>query len=103
MREIPSDFHAARPRDPKVIWHEIPKEMDVVPCRGAGMEIYSSADLKAGRWRANSVKDKVSRRSQECPDLLELPVEGTELKKWVLVCNLNPGGPFGGSCHTIFH
>lgn len=38
----------------------------------------------------------------ECPDLLELPVEGTELKKWVLVCNLNPGGPFGGSATQYF-
>lgn len=26
----------------------------------------------------------------ECPDLIELPIEGTELKKWVLICNLNP-------------
>ena len=26
----------------------------------------------------------------ECPDLIELPVKGTELKKWVLICNINP-------------
>ena len=38
----------------------------------------------------------------ECPDLIELPIEGTELKKWVLICNLNPGGPFGGSATQYF-
>ena len=41
-------------------------------------------------------------RDRECPDLFELPVEGTELKKWVLVCNINPGGPFGGSATQYF-
>ena len=49
------------------------------------------------------MKDKVLNGGVwECPDLLELPVEGTELKKWVLVCNLNPGGPFGGSATQYF-
>jgi len=33
----------------------------------------------------------------ECPDMFRLPVEGTDKYKWVLLCNLNPGGPFGGS------
>lgn len=33
----------------------------------------------------------------ECPDLMKLPVEGTDKEKWVLICNINPGGPFGGS------
>ena len=38
----------------------------------------------------------------ECPDLVELPVEGTKDKKWVLICNINPGGPFGGSATQYF-
>ena len=38
----------------------------------------------------------------ECPDLFELPVEGSNERKWVLICNLNPGGPFGGSATQYF-
>ena len=38
----------------------------------------------------------------ECPDLFELPVSGSSEKKWALVCNLNPGGPFGGSATQYF-
>ena len=33
----------------------------------------------------------------ECPDLIELPVEGTSEKKWVLIINRNPGAPAGGT------
>ena len=33
----------------------------------------------------------------ECPDLLELPIEGTSEKKWVLIINRNPGAPAGGT------
>ena len=33
----------------------------------------------------------------ECPDLIELPVEGTNEKKWVLIINRNPGAPAGGT------
>lgn len=36
------------------------------------------------------------------PDLIELPVEGSDLKKWVLICNINQGGPFGGSATQYF-
>lgn len=38
----------------------------------------------------------------ECPDLMELPVRGTDRTKWVLICNINPGGPFGGSAAQYF-
>jgi sucrose-6-phosphate hydrolase SacC (GH32 family) len=32
----------------------------------------------------------------ECPDLFELPVDGdSNNKKWVMVININPGGPAG--------
>ena len=38
----------------------------------------------------------------ECPDLFELTVEGSGEKKWMLICNINPGGPFGGSAAQYF-
>lgn len=33
---------------------------------------------------------------------MELPVRGTDKTKWVLICNINPGGPFGGSAAQYF-
>jgi fructan beta-fructosidase len=33
----------------------------------------------------------------ECPDLLELPLEGTKETRWVLIINRNPGAPAGGT------
>ena len=38
----------------------------------------------------------------ECPDLFELPVQGTGEKKWVLLVSLNPGGVAGGSGTQYF-
>ena len=38
----------------------------------------------------------------ECPDLMKLQVRGTDKQKWMLICNINPGGPFGGSATQYF-
>jgi levanase/fructan beta-fructosidase len=41
----------------------------------------------------------------ECPDLVKLSVDNSDAKadsKWVLIVNLNPGGPFGGSATQYF-
>ena len=38
----------------------------------------------------------------ECPDLFKLPVEGTNEEKWVLIVNINPGAPNGGSGAQYF-
>lgn len=90
-------------RDPKVIWHEDTKKWIMVLAVGQEMEIYSSADLKNWTLESKFGEGQGAHGGVwECPDLFELPVEGTELKKWVLVCNLNPGGPFGGSATQYF-
>lgn len=38
----------------------------------------------------------------ECPDLIEMPVQGAAERRWVLILNLNPGGPQGGSGTQYF-
>src|SRR5262249_5619301 len=38
----------------------------------------------------------------ECPNLLELPVEGRQEKKWVLLLGINPGAPLGGSINIYY-
>jgi fructan beta-fructosidase len=67
------------------------------------MRIYSSPDLKSWAYESSFGKDQGAHGGVwECPDLFEVPVEGTKNSKWVLVCNINPGGPFGGSATQYF-
>ena len=35
-------------------------------------------------------------------NLFQVPVQGTNEKKWVLVVAINPGAPLGGSYEPIF-
>ncbi len=44
----------------------------------------------------------VQPRQFECPDFFELPVEGTDIKKYVMIVNVNPGCYFGGSAGEYF-
>lgn len=90
-------------RDPKVFWYVPGKHWVMILAVGQHMEIYSSVNLK--EWKKESefgAMQGVHGGVWECPDLVEIPVEGTREKKWVLICNLNPGGPFGGSAAQYF-
>lgn len=90
-------------RDPKVFWYAPGKHWVMILAVGQHMEIYSSVNLK--EWKKESEFGAMQGAHGgvwECPDLVEIPVEGTREKKWVLICNLNPGGPFGGSTAQYF-
>lgn len=70
---------------------------------GQEMQLYSSPNLKDWTYESSFGEGQGAHAGVwECPDLIELPVKGTELKKWVLICNINPGGPFGGSATQYF-
>jgi fructan beta-fructosidase len=56
-----------------------------------------STDLKKWTVRSKFGPAGDDAGQWECPDLLELPVEGTKEKKWVLIINRNPGAPAGGT------
>lgn len=90
-------------RDPKVIYHEATGRWILVMASGQEMRFYSSSDLKQWTYESSfgttyGCHDGV----WECPDLMCLPVRGTGDKRWVLLCNINPGGPFGGSATQYF-
>lgn len=90
-------------RDPHVFRHEATGRWIMILAAGQEMRIYSSANLKDWTYESSFGKEYGSHAGVwECPDLFELPVEGTSEKKWVLVCNINPGGPFGGSATQYF-
>jgi fructan beta-fructosidase len=94
-------------RDPKVFWHEPTRRwiMAVVLPAVKKVRLYASTDLK--RWSilsefgpAGAWQDPII---WECPDLFSLEVEGEpEVRKWVLIVNINPGGPAGGSGTQYF-
>lgn len=92
-------------RDPNMFWHEPTGQWVLVLAHALDHEmlIFTSPDLK--EWTQQSAfgnglgcQDGV----WECPDLFELPVDGGDTRKWVLLCNINPGGPFGGSATQYF-
>ena len=90
-------------RDPKVFWYAPGKHWVMILAGGQEMEIYSSANLKQWKYESSfGLKQGAHGGVWECPDLVELPVEGTREKRWVLICNINPGGPFGGNAAQYF-
>ena len=85
-------------RDPKVSWHEGTHKWILTLAVGQEIRFYSSPNLKDWTYESNFGEGQGSHGGVwECPDLFELPVAGTSQKKWVLIVNINPGGPFGGS------
>jgi len=84
-------------RDPKVFWNEHIKAWNLILAAGQEMRIYSSNDLKDWKYESSFGKEYGNHGGVwECPDLLK--IDG----KWVLICNINPGGPFGGSATQYF-
>ena len=84
-------------RDPKAFWNEDAKVWNLILAAGQEMRIYSSKDLKDWTYESSFGKDYGNHGGVwECPDLFK--IDG----KWVLLCNINPGGPFGGSATQYF-
>ena len=90
-------------RDPKVFWHKETQRWIMLLAVGQEMQIFSSSNLKDWAFESSFGEGQGAHGGVwKCPDLFELPVDGTNEKKWVLLCNLNPGGPFGGSATQYF-
>ena len=84
-------------RDPKVFWNEDLKQWNLILASGQQMNIYSSKNLKDWKYESCFGEEYGNHGGVwECPDLLKIG------DKWVLICNINPGGPFGGSATQYF-
>lgn len=85
-------------RDPKVFWHEGTKRWIVVLAVGQEVQFYSSKNLKEWTYESSFGHGYGNHEGVwECPDMLEF--DGS---KWVLLLNINPGGPYGGSATQYF-
>ena len=84
-------------RDPNVFWNEEVKQWNLILAVGQQMNIYSSKNLKDWKYESSFGEGYGNHGGVwECPDLLKMG------DKWVLICNINPGGPFGGSATQYF-
>ena len=84
-------------RDPNVFWNEDVKQWNLILAAGQQMNIYSSKNLKDWKFESSFGEGYGNHEGVwECPDLLKMG------DKWVLICNINPGGPFGGSATQYF-
>lgn len=89
-------------RDPKVFWYEGTQRWIMILAVGQEMQIFSSPNLKDWTFESSFGKGQGAHGNVwECPDLFELSVEGTNEKKWVLLCSLGDG-PFGDSATQYF-
>lgn len=92
-------------RDPNFFWNEKTGEWNLTLAHALEHEMlfFSSPDLKHWTLQSSFGKGEGAQDGVwECPDLFPLHVDGTDKVKWVLICNLNPGGPFGGSAVQYF-
>ena len=90
-------------RDPKVFWNDEINKWNLILAVGQEMHIYTSSDLKDWHYESSFGRELGCHDGVwECPDLMKLPVRGTDRQKWLLICNINPGGPFGGSATQYF-
>ncbi len=88
-------------RDPKVSWHEEVKKWIMTLATKDRITFYSSPNLKD--WTKESeFGEKLGAHGGvwECPDLISFDYKGK--KVWVLIVNINPGGPNGGSATQYF-
>lgn len=89
-------------RDPKVMWYAPGKKWVMTLATKDRITFFSSPNLK--NWKKESefgVTLGAHGGVWECPDLF--PMTAADGKKmWVLIVNINPGGPQGGSATQYF-
>jgi fructan beta-fructosidase len=88
-------------RDPNVSWYAPGKKWIMALATQDREAFYSSPDLK--NWTKESefgAKMGAHGGVWECPDMFPMQVDGKT--KWVLIVNINPGAPNGGSGAQYF-
>jgi fructan beta-fructosidase len=90
-------------RDPKVIWFEPTQQWVMVVSIDQKIRFYTSFNLKEWTMRSDFGEGQGSHAAVwECPDLFELPIEGTDKKKWVLMVSIGNNLSTDGSTAQYF-
>lgn len=91
-------------RDPKITWYEPGRYwvMTTVVADAQVVKMFKSTDLL--HWEFLSDFSGVGAQGGlwEVPELVQMDVEGSTAKKWVMLLSINPGGIAGGSGMQYF-
>jgi len=98
------DLNAANFRDPYVFWYPITQRwiMAVSLANDHQILFYESRNLKKWNFLSSFGPAGTLGVAYEVPNLIHVPIEGTNEKKWVLLVGINPGAPLGGSSTQYF-
>ena len=91
-------------RDPKVFWDELSNQWTMALACQQEIRFYGSPNLKEWSYLSSFGEGYGAHGGVwECPDLIKLKMTNDQMvNKFVLLVNLNPGGPFGGSATQYF-
>ncbi|GBR54757.1 levanase [Neokomagataea thailandica NBRC 106555] len=98
------DIHSNSFRDPKVFFHAPSGRwiMTVVQSRLHKVSFYGSFNLKDWMHLSDFESAGLFGIDYECPNLIEVPLEGTNETRWLMLISINPGAPQGGSTTQYF-
>ena len=90
-------------RDPKVFWYARQAKWIMTLAVSDHVSFYSSKDLKTWTHESDFGREWGAHGGVwECPDLIEMQIDGKDARKFVLLVSTNPGGPNGGSATQYF-
>ena len=91
-------------RDPQVTWHNDTQRWVVAIAHATEfkIEFYSSENLLDWTPHSNFSHAGLLGLQYECPNLVEIPVEGSSETMHLLYISINPGAPLGGSVGQYF-
>ena len=99
------NLNIANFRDPKVFWDSERSNwvMVVVKAKEKKVAIFTSPNLISWTHKSDFGPLAALGGDWECPDLVQLSIDGDKTKKsWVMLVSLNPGGIEGGSGTQYF-
>jgi beta-fructofuranosidase len=101
------DIGSAQFRDPQVFWHAQTQKWVMVTVYAAefAVGIYTSPNLTNWTHASNFSRHGFLGTQYECPNLVEMPVEGGDGESetmWLMFLSINPGAPLGGSVSQYF-
>ncbi|CCG82301.1 Invertase (fragment) [Taphrina deformans PYCC 5710] len=98
------DVNSTQFRDPKVFFHSQTNQWIVATVLAQQYQVvfYASPDLKNWTELSRFGPAGYLGFQYEVPDLVQIPIEGTNESKWVLFLSINPGAPQGGSFVQYF-
>lgn len=99
-----SNYTTNQFRDPHVSWYDETSQwvMVVSYAQDFVIGVFTSPDLKTWTHGSNFSHHGLLGLQYECPNLIEIPVEGSDETMYILAISINPGAPLGGSITQYF-